>query len=115
MSKLRERIAANRETRERNCVEVADWGDENGSMRIFSGPVTGAEIDRVVKKHSGFLTNPSIEAMVDMIILKAEDDNGEKHFTIEDKMTMLHEPFNIVADVFASVFSVTSVEEQEKN
>jgi hypothetical protein len=115
MSKLRERIAANREARERTMVEVADWGDSDGPMKIYSGPVTGMEIDKVVKKHPGFLANPSIEAMVDMIILKSEDENGEKHFTLEDKMVMLHEPFGIVAEVFASVFSVTSVEEQEKN
>jgi hypothetical protein len=115
MSKLRERISANRAARERNMVEVADWGDSDGPMRIYAGAVTGAEIDKVVRKHPNFLANPTIEAMVDMIILKAEDENGEKWFTLEDKMTMLHEPFAIVADVFASVFNAASVEEQEKN
>ena len=56
-----------------------------------------------------------MEAMVDMIIHKAEDENGEKLFTLEDKQPMLGEPFELIATVFGSIFTAASVEEQEKN
>jgi hypothetical protein len=115
MSKLRERIAANRTARERKMVEVKEWGDSDGPMKIYSGLVTGADIDRIVRRHANFLTSPSMEAMVDMIIHKAEDENGEKHFTLEDKQPMLGEPFGLIAEIFGTVFSADSVEEQEKN
>lgn len=115
MSKLRERIAANRTSRERKMAEVKEWGDSDGPMKIYSGPVTGADIDRITRKHPGFLGNPTMEAMVDMIIHKAEDENGEKQFTLEDKQPMLGEPFNLIAQIFGTVFSADSVEDLEKN
>jgi len=115
MSKLRERIAANRAARERVSAEVAEWGDSDGPMVIYAGPVTGHDIDRIVRKHPNFLTNPSMEAMVDMIIHKGEDENGEKMFTLEDKHPMLSEPFSIIAEVFGAIFSATSVEDHSKN
>lgn len=115
MSKLRERIAANRAARERSMIAVDEWGDGGVAMEIYSSPITGHDIDRLVRKHPAFLTNPTMEAMVDMIIHKAEDVDGEKLFTLEDKQPMLGEPFDLIANVFGSVFNAVSVEEQEKN
>lgn len=115
MSKLRERIAANRGARQRSVTEVPEWGENGEPMRIYAGQVTGQDMDRISRKHPDFLRNPSMEAQVDMIILKAEDENGEKCFTLEDKMPMLGEPASLISNVFASVFSANSVEEQEKN
>ena len=115
MSKLRERITANRATRERGVTEVPEWGDGDEPLRIYAGPVTGQEMDKISRKHPGFLRDPSMEAQVDMIILKAEDENGEKCFTLEDKMVMLGEPAPLISNIFASIFSATGVEEQVKN
>jgi hypothetical protein len=115
MSKLRERIAANRSARQRSVTEVPEWGEGDEPMRVYSGQVTGQDMDKISRKHPDFLRNPSMEAQVDMIILKAEDENGEKCFTLEDKMVMLGEPASLISTVFASVFSASTVEEQEKN
>ena len=58
----------------------------------------------------------SIAAMVDLIILKAEDKEGEKLFTLEDKPFLMREQILIVSTVAAQMFAgITSVEEQEKN
>jgi hypothetical protein len=54
-------------------------------------------------------------SMVDMIIIKAEDTEGEKLFTIEDKQVLLGEPISTIGNVFGAVFNATSIEEQEKN
>jgi hypothetical protein len=115
MSKLRERIAANKATRARSKIEVPEWGEGDEPLVIYAGDITGQDMDRIGRKHPDFLRNPSMEAQVDMIILKAEDEDGNKHFTLEDKMAMLGEPAILISSIFASVFSATSVEEQEKN
>jgi len=115
MSKLRERIAANRAVRQRSITDVPEWGEGDEPMRIYAGQVTGQDMDKISRKHPDFLRNPSMEAQVDLIILKAEDEDGEKCFTLEDKMVMMHEPASLISTVFASVFSANTVEEQEKN
>jgi len=115
MSILSERISANRALREHKSTTVEEWGDGNSPLQIFFSGVTGQDIDRVTRKHKDFLTNPSIASMVELIIIKAEDSQGEKLFTIEDKKVLLNEPLGLIADLFGEMFSPVSVEEQEKN
>jgi len=115
MSKLSDRIRANRDERERNSIEVEEWGDGDTPLQLYFGPVTGRDIDKVQRKHKDFLTNPTMASMVDMIIIKAEDVEGEKLFSIEDKQVLLGEPISTIGNVFGSVFNATSIEEQEKN
>ena len=52
--------------------------------------------------------------MVDMIILKALDKDGEKAFDVGDKFILMAEPLNVIAKVFGAIFESVSVEEQEK-
>ena len=115
MSKLSERIRANRDGRDRQSIEVEEWGEDGTPLQLYFGPVTGRDIDRVQRKHNDFLTNPTMASMVDMIIIKAEDTEGEKLFTIEDKQVLLGEPISTIGNVFGAVFNATSIEEQEKN
>ena len=53
--------------------------------------------------------------MVDMIILKALNKDGEKAFDVGDKFILMGEPLNVIAKVFGAIFESVSVEEQEKN
>jgi|13_taG_2_1085334.scaffolds.fasta_scaffold07129_3 hypothetical protein len=115
MSILSERISANRSMRERKSISVEEWGDGNAPLYIHYGAVTGQDIDRVTRKHKDFLSNPTIAAMVELIIIKAEDEQGEKLFTIEDKKVLLNEPITLITGIFSSVFDAATVEEQEKN
>lgn len=111
---LGERIAAKRQ-KNRRKVSVAEWGDD-APLEIFAGTLTCHDVDRLQKKHKDFLNNMTIEAMVDLIILKAENADGEKLFTLEDKPHLMREPVIVVTRVAGEVFgSVLSVEEAEKN
>ena len=115
MSILSERISANRSTRERKSMIVEEWGDGNAPLHIYYGAVTGQDIDRVTRKHKDFLSSPTIAAMVELVIIKAEDEQGEKLFTIEDKKVLLNEPITLITGIFSAVFEAATVEEQEKN
>ena len=110
-----ERISAKRAARQRRSIEVTEWGEDNAPLQIFFTEVSARDIEKVRNKHKDFLANPSLAAMVDVIILKSEGDDGEKLFTLEDKIHLMGEPVDIIANVFGSIFSAESAEDKEKN
>ena len=81
---------------------------------IYYGAVTGSDIDKV-QRAQRLSTNPTMPAMVEVLLIKSEDEQGEKIFTLEDKPILMREPFEIITRVFGTVFNATSLEEQEKN
>ena len=108
------KIAAKRQNR-RVCVLVPEWGDD-APLELYSGPLTCYDLDRIQKKHKDFLSAQSIEGMVDLIILKAENADGDRLFTLEDKPHLMREPLSVVTRVAAEMMgSVTSIEDHEKN
>jgi len=112
---IAKRIAAKRSEQERSFAEVEEWGEADEPLRLFFGPVTARDIEKVQRKHPNFLTNTTMGAMVEMIIAKCEDEAGEKAFTLEDKPILMGEPINVIAKLFGSVFASDSVEDHEKN
>ena len=107
---LRDKIAQNQAEAERLIVEVEPWGET-----IYAKPVTAGDVDHVARKYKDFLSSPSLGAMVELIIRKAEDKDGERIFTLEDKPLLMREPISVIASVFGAILKVDSVEDHEKN
>ena len=112
---IAKRIAAKRADKARNFVDVEEWGEGDQPLRLYFTEVSARDIEKVQRKHKDFLTSPSMSAMVEMIILKCEEENGDPAFTLEDKPILLGETVNTIALVFGAVFNADSVEEHEKN
>lgn len=112
---LAKRIAAKRADQKRGFSDVEEWGEADTPLRLYYAQVSARDIEKVQRKHPNFLNEPSMSSMVEMIILKAEGEDGEKLFTLEDKVVLLGEPVNVIAKVFGAVFDAVSVEEHEKN
>ena len=112
---IAKRIAAKRADQEREVVEVPEWGEEDDPLRLYFGPVTARDIEKVQRKHPNFLNSVTMPAMVEILILKCEDEKGDPAFTLEDKPILMGEPIGVISKVFATVFGGTSVEEHEKN
>lgn len=109
------RIAANRQASRRK-VAVSEWGEDGKPLEIFAGVLTCHDVDRLQKKHKDFLANMSVEAMVDLIILKSENESGDKLFSLEDKPVLMREPVLLVTRVAGEIFgSVLTAEDAEKN
>ena len=54
--------------------------------------------------------------MVDLIIAKAEDVDGKRLFTLEDKMYLMKESVTTISDIAGRMFGdVETVEDAEKN
>ena len=107
---------ASRRQADRHCISVAEWGDEDAPLQLYVSALTCSDVDKLQRKHKDFLTNLTVNAMVDLIIQKAESKDGEKLFTLEDKPFLMREPVALVTRVASEMFiTVTSVEDAEKN
>ena len=115
MSKLGEMIRSNSATT-RNRFEVAEWGDEDQPLSIYSSVLTAGEFNRLQRKHPNFLTDMKMDALVDLIILKSEDEGGNKLFDLEDKPVLNRQPVVTISNVAAAIIGdIQSVEDAEKN
>ena len=112
-----------RELRNRRSVTarkilVKGWADESGEpFAMFAKPITCYDINELQKKHSTILEAPTVAAMVDMIVLKAEDEAGDKLFTsAEDRIDLMGEQTDVISDIANQMFaSIVDAETAEKN
>lgn len=112
---LGKKLAARRKAN-RKQIEVPEWADEGENFVIYTRELTCADVDKIQRKHKDFINNPTIAAMVDMIIQKAEDKEGDKMFTLEDKHFLMGERIDVISTIAGEMFSqIESVEEKEKN
>ena len=110
---IAERIKAR--TSKKRHIDVEEWGEDGTPERVYYGPLLAGELNRIQRKHPTFLQSASFEGMVDLIILKAENGQGEKMFTLEDKPVLMREEVSVISNVAAEFMSGTSVETAEKN
>lgn len=112
---LAKQIAAKRAEKELSSFDVEEWGEKDEPLTLFFSHVAARDISKIQKKHPDFIASPTMDAMVDLIILKCLDKNGDKAFEVGDKFILMGEPLGVIAKVFGAIFETVSVEEQEKN
>ena len=107
----------NRRKQARRKIEVAEWGDDDGAFTLYCRPITCYDLNELQRKHPTVLQNPSIASMVDLIVMKAEGQDGEKLFTsAEDKIDLMGEETMIVSEIANQMFgTIESVEDLAKN
>ena len=58
----------------------------------------------------------TIDGMVDLIILKAGDADGNRLFSVADKTHLMDEPLPLISSIAAQMFGdIEGVEDAEKN
>lgn len=78
-------------------IEVPEW-----KLTVYAAPVTLAEKNRLYKKSR----ESDMELLVDLLIMKATDANGQKLFTLEHKPTLLNKAdSNVVARVANAILA----------
>jgi hypothetical protein len=112
-SPILERVKAHREALGRKEIEVEEWPDEAGAPTIlFCSPVTLAEMRKWYKGISG----EDISVLVDVVITKAEDKDGERVFSLEDKQPLLRTAeFSVLSRVATEMLDHESSADLEKN
>ena len=78
-------------------IEVLEW-----KLTVYAAPVTLAEKNRLYKKSK----ESDMELLVDLLIMKATDANGQKLFTLEHKPTLLNKAdSNVVGRVANAILA----------
>ena len=93
-------------------VVVTAWANEEGCTAISC-----YDLDQLQKKHPKFLESTTIGAMVDLILMKATDEGGEKLFKhAEDRIDLMGEETAVISSIAQQMFAeIESVENQIKN
>lgn len=78
-----ERAKAHFKSLQVKSIEVPEWGDENGPAILYVEPFTLKDKAKLqaVSRSSG----SEVDALVELIVLKSLDKEGNKVFGIEDK------------------------------
>ena len=92
-------------------IEVTEWGEEGKPLVIYCKPFTMAEKRNLFKG----ARNDDLGVLVDVIVLKAKDEEGNKMFKLDDKKTLLNnaDP-EIIARVATEMLNSVTSEEAEK-
>lgn len=105
-----------RQQASRRQLEIPEWSPEDEApFVLYFGKFLAHDLDRLQRKHRDFINNVTIAGMVDMIIMKAQDRDGNSIFTIEDKPTLMREPVEVITRIAGEMMVSTSFEEHEKN
>ena len=111
--RLIERIRALEEVRRSASVEA--WGEDDKPAVLYALPLSVKDMAWVQRRHKDFLNAMQVEGMVDLIILKAEDEGGDKCFTKEDKPILMRKAsLNLIATLFGDLWGDLG-EDAEKN
>jgi hypothetical protein len=106
-----DRVKEHFESKGINKFEVAEWGEEGKPLVIYNKPFTLAEKRNLFKNAK----NDDLAVLVDAIVLKALDAEGNKIFKLDDKKTLLNnaDP-DVIATVATQMLNSTTPEEAEK-
>jgi hypothetical protein len=110
------KMISEKRDRQRRVIEVPEWGDDDAPLLIYSSAITAGDLNKIQKKHKNFLNDMTIDGMVDLIIMKAQDVDGNKLFTLEDKIYLMGEEMSVIATVAGQMFNdIDTIEDAEKN
>jgi len=91
-------------------IEVPAWQET-----FYVSPLSVQELAKLQKKFPDFLTNSSVEAAVELIMMKAMTKDGEKAFTLEHKPYLLRQKATIVMKFYSVLVGTALAEDHEKN
>ena len=95
-------------------VEVPEWKDEAGNPSIiYWNPINLSEKNKLFRK-SDNLNDVSI--LADILIMKSLDKDGNKLFTLEDKIALMHKvDSDVLSRVATEMVKAITPEEVKKN
>ena len=95
-------------------IEVEEWKDEAGNPSIiYWNPINLSEKNKLFRK-SDNLNDVSI--LADILIMKSLDKDGNKLFTLEDKIALMHKvDSDVLSRVATEMVKAITPEEVKKN
>ena len=98
----------------RRSATVAEWGEDDSPLVVWASALSVGDMSFVQRRHKNFLDEMKVDGMLDLIIRKAEDKDGEKLFTLDDKMTLKRARMSTIATLFGDLWGDLG-DDHEKN
>ena len=112
---LIDRAKAHFESLGTQSISIEEWPDDNGKPTvIYWTPINLSEKNRIPQKTNGnVLADASV--LADIVIWKALDKDGKKIFTIEDKLSLMHNvDSEILSRIANAMVTTPTVDEVKK-
>lgn len=81
---------------------------------LFASPLTPNDMKIIGRKHPNFMLQPTMEGMVDLVILKARGTDGQKMFTLEHKPLLMRLSSELITGAFGALFGEQLVPEDDE-
>lgn len=107
-----DRVRAHFDAKETKIIEVPEWGDEKSPLYIYSSPLTLAQKNRLYKMSK----EDDLGLMVEALIMKAKDSEGNCLFTRADKPDLMRssDP-DVLIRIATAIMDSSGSEAAEKN
>jgi|TARA_R110000744_G_scaffold324705_1_gene430493 hypothetical protein len=125
MSTIGNRLIELQQKKERHTFSVPELGKNGNDLTVYYKKLTVREDERLRRKHPEFykqLTSgqlPSFAALIDLLIIKCEQEDGTALFKDEDRSVLLGMNVNFVTELagklLENIFDVPDSEQAEKN
>ena len=101
---------ANQGTRK---IKVNEWKDDEGKpIVVHVTPMTLAEKKRLYHGSK----SDDVSVLADCVIMKAQDEKGNRMFSVEDKKTLMYEVDpDVLSELASKIMLTPSPEDYEKN
>ena len=95
-------------------IEVPEWKDEDGKPTvIYWNPITLSEKNKLFKKSDNM---SDVSILADIVLMKSLDKNGNKIFTLEDKIPLMHKvDSDVLSKIATAMVQAINPEEVKKN
>ena len=95
-------------------LEADQWKDEPGNPSvIYWNPITLSEKNKLFKKSDNL---NDVGILADIVIMKAIDKDGNKLFTLEDKIGLMHKvDSDVLSRIATSMVQIVHPQEVKKN
>jgi hypothetical protein len=89
-------------------IEVPEWADEEFDGCIYYTPVTLIERNKLMPE----LKKENLDFIVAVIVMKAEDEDGNKLFDLKDKLKLKqHADYHLLDNLANQILQGVTVEE----
>lgn len=99
----------------RNSIEVPEWKANGKPVVLFYGPWRVVDGEKLNRMHPKWSETISPKAMAEIVIMRAELEDGSKAFSPDQREWMASQPTVIINRIAAAFMTHSSTEELEKN
>lgn len=95
----------------------SEWTGKIGAADVvlMAQPLTPADMTQISRKHPNFTSSPSLEGMIDLMIMKCKDSHGQLAFAKTNKSLLMRVGTDKIGEIFGELFGAQMEEYTEED